>query len=144
MRGCDPDPRDDVHALGVIWYQILTGDLARGRPSGQGWRNRLVAQGMTPDQLNLLESCFEDHPDDRPADAAELAEKLGKHLVLDWHRRQVVQAAATSSPAETMKRLIPQKKPPPSSRPDPHSTDGCCTAPSSLPWPYCSRYLTED
>ena len=38
MRGCPPDLRDDVHALGVIWYQILTGDLSRGQPGGQGWR----------------------------------------------------------------------------------------------------------
>jgi hypothetical protein len=30
MRGEDPHPRDDVHALGVIWYQLLTGDLTRG------------------------------------------------------------------------------------------------------------------
>src|SRR5207253_11235524 len=25
VRGEAPDPRDDVHALGVIWYQLLTG-----------------------------------------------------------------------------------------------------------------------
>ena len=37
-RGAEPDPRDDVHALGVIWYQILTGDLFASRPSGKGWR----------------------------------------------------------------------------------------------------------
>ena len=37
MRGADADPRDDVHALGVIWYQILTGNLGASRPSGKGW-----------------------------------------------------------------------------------------------------------
>ena len=60
MRGDDPDPRDDVHALGVLWYQILTGGLARGRPGGRGWRSRQGAQGMGADQLDLLESCFEE------------------------------------------------------------------------------------
>ncbi len=34
LGGNDPDPRDDVHALGVIWYQMLTGDLTKGRPGG--------------------------------------------------------------------------------------------------------------
>lgn len=29
-EGSDPDPRDDVHALGVIGYQMLTGQLAQG------------------------------------------------------------------------------------------------------------------
>jgi hypothetical protein len=28
LRGNQPDPRDDVHALGVIWYQMLRGDLS--------------------------------------------------------------------------------------------------------------------
>ena len=90
--GLSSRPAHDVHALGVIWYQILTGDLARGRPGGKGWRTRLVDQSMGLELLNLLESCFEDHPADRPADAADLAEKLRKHLTLDAHR-QAVQAA---------------------------------------------------
>ena len=106
MRGSPPDPRDDVHALGVIWYQILTGDLARGRPGGKGWRTRLVDQGMGLELLNLLESCFEDHPADRPADAADLAEKLRKHLILDAQPTSS-SSGATSSPAETMERQIP-------------------------------------
>jgi formylglycine-generating enzyme required for sulfatase activity len=71
----DPDPRDDVHALGVIWYQMLTGDLTRGRPGGTAWRRRFLGQGMSAAMLDLLESCFEDEAD-RPADAAFLAKEL--------------------------------------------------------------------
>jgi len=78
MRGHPPDPRDDVHAIGVIWYQALTGDFGQGRPSGRGWRNRLEAQGMRADLIDLMETCFEDDHRDRPADAAVLAEELGK------------------------------------------------------------------
>ncbi len=32
------DRRDDVYALGVIWYQLLRGDLTLERPSGEGWK----------------------------------------------------------------------------------------------------------
>ncbi|HXG10562.1 MAG TPA: serine/threonine-protein kinase, partial [Gemmataceae bacterium] len=76
MRGEPPDPCDDVHALGVIWYQLLTGDLSVGRPGGTRWAKRLEEQGMTEEQLELLASCFEDNPAHRPADAAQLAERL--------------------------------------------------------------------
>ena len=39
-RGDDPDPRDDVFALGVIWYQLLLHNLTRStRPGWAGARN---------------------------------------------------------------------------------------------------------
>jgi serine/threonine protein kinase len=78
MQGNPPDPRDDVFALGVIWHQLLTGDLRMGRPGGRGWRNRLTEKGMSEQLLDLLESCFEDNPEDRPKDAKELFDLLSK------------------------------------------------------------------
>ena len=80
MRGNDPDPRDDVYALGVIWHQLLTGDLTAGRPGGEAWKKRLTDRGMTPPLLALLASCFEDRREDRPDNGAELAAKLGRLL----------------------------------------------------------------
>jgi TPR repeat protein/formylglycine-generating enzyme required for sulfatase activity len=76
QAGRPADPRDDVFALGIIWFQALTGNLSAGRPGGPAWRRRLTEQGMTAPLVELLESCFDDDPDGRPRDAAELAERL--------------------------------------------------------------------
>jgi hypothetical protein len=69
IEGQPPDPRDDIHALGVIWYQMLSGDLSRGRPSGSSWRRQLTERGMSAALLTLLDQCLDDDPAVRPADA---------------------------------------------------------------------------
>jgi hypothetical protein len=33
-----PDPRDDVYALGVIWFQMLSGDVTKEPPRGGSWK----------------------------------------------------------------------------------------------------------
>lgn len=71
----DPDVRDDVFALGVMWYQLLIGNLASERP-GPRWRKQVGALGLSADLLDLLESCCDDDPGERPADGADLADKL--------------------------------------------------------------------
>ena len=68
--------RDDVHALGVIWYQMLTGNLNAERPGGSRWRQKALERGMRLELVDLLETCFEDNPDNRPRDAADLTERL--------------------------------------------------------------------
>jgi hypothetical protein len=80
IRGERPDPRDDIHALGVIWYQLLTGDLTRGLPTGLRWMKELRRRGMSEAAVRLLASCFDTHPDARPADAGVLAAVLDRLL----------------------------------------------------------------
>jgi formylglycine-generating enzyme required for sulfatase activity len=74
-RMADPDVRDDVYALGVMWYQLLIGDLGSERPGGR-WRKRVAGLGLSAEALDLLESCCDHDPDERPADAADLADRL--------------------------------------------------------------------
>jgi serine/threonine protein kinase len=76
IRGDDPDPRDDVHALGIIWYQLLTGDQSRGAPAGIGWMANLRARKMTQEQIDLIASCFDSDKRERPVDAGVLAEAI--------------------------------------------------------------------
>jgi formylglycine-generating enzyme required for sulfatase activity len=80
LRGEPEDPRDDVHALGVIWFQMLVGDTTRPKPSGKAWRRQLSDRGMSENLVQLLESCLDDDAGERPRDAGHLAEQLRKLL----------------------------------------------------------------
>jgi serine/threonine protein kinase len=76
IRGEPPDPRDDVHALGVIWYQMLIGDFSDGAPAGNAWKSDLSQRGVSSAALDLLAACFESKAKDRPATAAVVAERI--------------------------------------------------------------------
>ncbi len=76
MRWDNPDPWDDVYALGVIWYQLLTGDLTSPAPTGRRWIDALRHSGMSDAAIDLLSSCVERDPGHRPDDAGMLTEQL--------------------------------------------------------------------
>jgi hypothetical protein len=56
----------------------LVGDLSKGAPHGAGWMKPFREQGVGAAELELLQSCFVDEPDCRPADAGALAQRIGE------------------------------------------------------------------
>ncbi len=77
-RGDPPDPRDDVHALGIIWYQLLAGDFGAGVPLD--WRQELAEVRIEARLLELLAQCIASKADRRPANAAVLAASIDEVL----------------------------------------------------------------
>lgn len=75
--GAAPDPRDDVHALGVIGYQMLTGQLSQG--VGPDFADDLSEAGVDRDLIDLLRRCTAQKVERRPKDAGDVAESLA-HL----------------------------------------------------------------
>ena len=74
IRGEPADPRDDVHALGVIWYQMLTGELAQGLPAD--WRDELAERKVPVPMIDVLARCVASRAERRLANAAELVQQL--------------------------------------------------------------------
>jgi serine/threonine protein kinase len=76
--GAAPGPRDDVHALGVIGYQLATGHLhqAPGMDAAEDLRDSGIGDGL----IQLITRCVSQKPERRPKDAGDLAERLAELL----------------------------------------------------------------
>jgi formylglycine-generating enzyme required for sulfatase activity len=79
MMGHAPDPRDDVHALGVIWYQLLTGNRSILSMPAE-WQDELAERQVPDLVVRLLRSCLTTQPERRLASAAVLADELDRLL----------------------------------------------------------------
>lgn len=71
-----PAPTDDVHAIGMIWYQLLRRDPSATAPFGNEWVEELRPHGFTDSQARVLQACLSTRPDKRPKTAAALVEAL--------------------------------------------------------------------
>ncbi len=69
-EGAAPDPRHDIYSLGVMWYQLLVGDVTR--EMAHGWERELEAKFAVPvGHVSLIEKCV-GWIEERPKDAGVL------------------------------------------------------------------------
>jgi serine/threonine protein kinase len=69
-QGEAPDPRHDLYSLGVMWYQLLVGDVTR--EMSHGWSRELEVRFGTPrEQVALIERCV-GWIEERPRNAGEV------------------------------------------------------------------------
>jgi serine/threonine protein kinase len=74
LAGGPADPRDDVYSLGVIAYQLLTGQLARA--PGTDFAHDLRERGAGESLIELIGDCVAQKAERRPADAGELLRRI--------------------------------------------------------------------
>ncbi|HEV3023570.1 MAG TPA: WD40 repeat domain-containing serine/threonine-protein kinase, partial [Pirellulales bacterium] len=73
--GAAPDPRHDLYSLGVMWYQLLVGDVTR--ELHPGWPDELLEEFQAPEgQIQLIQRCV-GYFKKRPVHAGELLPLLG-------------------------------------------------------------------
>lgn len=73
-RGDQPDPRHDLYSLGVMWYQLIVGDVSR--ELHPGWQDELVEEYQVPQEhIELISKCV-GYFKKRPLNAGELLAML--------------------------------------------------------------------
>jgi serine/threonine protein kinase len=101
-RGAPPDPRQDLYSLGVMWFQLLAGDVTR--ELHPGWSKELaVKHKVPPAHLELIARCV-GWVEERPRDAGELLPLL-QGLRGSTTAIPVASVAPELPPAEPSSRL---------------------------------------
>lgn len=88
LAGEPADPRDDIHAMGVIVYQLLVNRYAVA-PAAR-YERELRAAGVPDGLIALVGDCVDADQANRPADGAALAARLAQFLPEDHSLRRLV------------------------------------------------------
>jgi tetratricopeptide (TPR) repeat protein len=108
VQGGAPDPRDDVHALGVIWYQLITGDL-KLMSIPPDWQDILREAGLPAGHVELIASCITARAERRLASAADLADRLAAIAVQDAGQKVAKETSDAVTSGEQRDGSGPQK-----------------------------------
>jgi WD40 repeat protein len=105
-RGENPDPRHDLFSLGVVWYQLLVGDVTR--ELHPGWLDELTEEFRTPrEHIELIQRCV-GYFKKRPANAGELLAQLPgppESVAMDPGVRQAGKKPDPDGPAREHEQL---------------------------------------
>jgi serine/threonine protein kinase len=74
--GGPPDPRDDVYAIGMLWYQMLVRDPMARAPDNANWAAHYRRYGLSDGQARLIMACLAEVPAERPGDGVALADLI--------------------------------------------------------------------
>jgi len=72
--GKEPTPQDDIHALGVIAYQMIVGEVSHG--PGADLDYELVTLGVRESLIELIRSCVAKDTGRRPANGVDLLHRV--------------------------------------------------------------------
>jgi serine/threonine protein kinase len=119
------DPRSDIHAFGVVAYQLVSrrGDIPRKGPNGARVVDQAELAGLAEPVRSLIARCLAWDPAQRYQDGAELLAELRKALQKPLHQNTATQEPPVAS--------------------SPKSSDSQPQAPSQAPPPILPQYKVE-
>ncbi len=119
------DHRADLYSLGIILFEMLTGDLPFEALDGGGLVMRTqddppkFPAGFPVRLRPVVEACLRLKPDDRPADVGEILAELdqtarpGDSVAIDWGEEPVLAPRSSEADATRPTPILPVRMPEP-------------------------------
>ena len=101
-KHAEPDPRDDVHALAVIGYQLLLGDPTE--EPGADLDETLKKMGVTTSLIQFIKDCLRTKREDRLLNAGICKSRLLEMLLARTTKQRVDRLAIEKAKLEEEKR----------------------------------------